>query len=100
MASFLEAWRERSAWKRTRLEGKHLVKEARRILKRRGRSLSPEVTEPINVAINDVEEALRGTDADQARKAISTLDERMDQNLASSRKSTIRSWPSSVCAVT
>ncbi len=96
MASFLEAWRERSAWKRTRLEGRHLVKEARRILKRRGRSLAPEVAEPINTAIADVEEALRGTDAEQARKAISTLDERMDQNLAASRKSTLREYSESI----
>ncbi len=96
MASFLEAWRERSAWKRTRLEGRHLVKEARRILKRRGRSLTSEVVEPINTAIADVEEALRGTDAEQARKAISTLDERMDQNLAASRKSTIREYSESI----
>src|SRR3954471_10302517 len=96
MASFLESWRERSAWKRTRLEGRHLVKEARRILKRRGRALPPEVVEPITTAIADVEEALRGDDAEQARKAIATLDERMDQNLAASRKSTIREYSESI----
>ena len=96
MATFLDAWRERSAWKRTRLEGRHLVKEARRILKRRGDGLSSEVAEPIKSAVADVEEALRGTDIEQARKQISVLDERMDQNLSSARKSTLREYSESI----
>jgi signal peptidase I len=96
MATFLDAWRERSAWKRTRLEGRHLVKEARRILKRRGDELSSEVAEPIKSAVADVEEALRGTDIEQARKQIAVLDERMDQNLSSARKSTLREYSESI----
>src|SRR5882724_6688247 len=96
MASFLEAWRERSARRRTWVEGKHLVKEARRILKRRGGDLSEEVLTSIKAAVADVEEALRGTDVEQARRAIATLDERMDQSLASVRKSTLREYSESI----
>jgi signal peptidase I len=96
MASFLAAWRERSAWKRTRVEGQHLVKEARRILKRRGRDLSDEVTAGIKSAISDVETALGGTDQEEARRAISALDERMDQSLSGARKSTLREYSESI----
>jgi len=96
MASFLAAWRERSAWKRTRVEGQHLVKEARRILKRRGRDLSEEVVAGIKGAIADVETALAGTDQEDARRAISALDERMDQSLAGARKSTLREYSESI----
>jgi hypothetical protein len=32
---FLGWWRTRSAWNRARLEGRHLVKESRRILKKK-----------------------------------------------------------------
>ncbi|HET6147436.1 MAG TPA: signal peptidase I [Polyangia bacterium] len=96
MASFLEAWRERSAWKRTRVEGRHLVKEARRILKRRGRDLSEEVVTGIKSAIVDVEEALSGSDQEEARRAIAALDERMDQGLSGARKSTLREYSESI----
>jgi signal peptidase I len=96
MAGFLEAWRERSAWRRIRQEGQHILKEARRILKRRGATLSEEVAGPIKTAVADVEAALRGDDADQARKAISALDERMDQSLSSARKSTLREYSESI----
>jgi signal peptidase I len=96
MASFLAAWRERSTWRRTRLEGRHLVKESRRILKRKGRELPEDVAGPIRTAIADVETALQGHDNEQARKAIAILDERMDQNLAASRKSTLREYSESI----
>ena len=96
MSSFLEAWRERSTWRRTRLEGRHLVKEARRILKRKGRELPEEVAAPIRAAIADVETALQGNDNELARKTIAILDERMDQSLASARKSTLREYSESI----
>ena len=96
MASILEAWRERNARRRTWVEGKHLVKEARRILKRRGHDLSADVVTSIKSAADEVDEALHGSDQEQARRAISTLDERMEQNLSSVRKSTLREYSESI----
>jgi signal peptidase I len=96
MASFLEAWRERSGRRRTWAEGKHLVKEARRILKRRRGDLTEEVVASIKTAADEVDEALHGTDQEHARRAIATLDERMDQSLASVRKSTLREYSESI----
>ena len=96
MATILESWRERSAWRSARQEGLHLVKEARRILKRRGGTLTEDVAGAIKTAIADVEDAIVRQDLVALRKAISTLDERMDQSVASARKSTLREYSESI----
>jgi signal peptidase I len=96
MASIFESWREWSTWRRTRLEGQHLVKEARRIVRRRSPELTEDVVVAIKSAVADVEEALRGSDQEEARRAIAVLDERMDQSLSSARKSTLREYSESI----
>jgi signal peptidase I len=92
-------WRERSAWKRARLEGRHLVKESRRILKRKSYRI-PEATAALVAAQADaVDEALKGhgpEDLERVRRAIAALDDTMDEHLSFARKSTIREYSESI----
>jgi signal peptidase I len=96
MADLLGLWKQRSATKRARSEGQHLVKEARRILKKKAYRIPKEVAGQIAVAADDVDTALRGTDVEHLRKAITVLDEHMDQHLGFARKSTLREYSESI----
>jgi signal peptidase I len=92
----MEWWQERSAWKRARLEGRHLVKESRRILRRKSYRI-PEVTAAVVAAQSDaVEKALKGQDLEHVRKAIAALDDTMDEHLSFARKSTVREYSESI----
>jgi signal peptidase I len=93
---FLNWWRERSAWKRARLEGRHLVKESRRILKKKSYRIPSNVAEDLSARANLVEEALRGTDLERVRTAIAALDDAMDEHLSFARKSTLREYSESI----
>jgi signal peptidase I len=89
-------WQERSAWKRAGLEGRHLVKESRRILKKKSYRI-PEATAALVAAQSDaVEEALKGDDLERVRKTIGALDDTMDEHLAFARKSTVREYSESI----
>ena len=79
------AWRPRQQWRRARDEGKHLVKEARRILRRRSYRIPQTVAAEIESAAADVELAGKGGDFERLREAIAGLDERMDKHLAFAR---------------
>ncbi len=89
-------WRERSAWKRARLEGRHLVRETRRILKKKSYRI-PEATGALVAAQADaVEEALAKDDLERVRKTIAALDDTMDEHLSFARKSTVREYSESI----
>ena len=60
--SLLGWWRRRSAWKRARVEGRHPVKEATRILKRKSYRIPEAVAAQVSSATAAVEEALKGED--------------------------------------
>src|SRR6267142_1985445 len=93
---FMEWWQGRSGWKRARLEGRHLIKESRRILKRKSYRI-PEVTAALVATQADaVEEALGCQDLERVRKAIAALDDTMDEHLAFARKSTVREYSESI----
>src|SRR5882672_11375992 len=93
---FLHWWQERSAWKRARLEGRHLIKESRRILKRKSYRI-PEVTAALVATQADaVEEALKGQDLERVRRAIGALDDTMSEHLSFARKSTVREYAESI----
>jgi signal peptidase I len=94
--SVLDWWKQRTASKRARNEGQHLVKEARRILKRKSYRIPKEVAAQITAAADGVDSALRGDDFESIRKAITVLDEHMDQHLGFARKSTIREYSESI----
>jgi signal peptidase I len=96
---FMSWWRERSAWKRARLEGRHLVKESRRILRKKSYRVSEPISSLISAQADAVDEALKGhtpAELDQARKAIATLDDSMDEHLTFARKSTMREYSESI----
>ena len=96
MADPLGWWKQRSATKRARSEGQHLVKEARRILRKKAYRIPQDVAVQIAAAADDVDAALSGTDVESLRKAITVLDEHMDQHLGFARKSTIREYSESI----
>jgi signal peptidase I len=79
-------WRERGAWKRARLEGRHLVKEARRILKKKSYRIPEAVASLVSARADAVDEALAGKDLELVRRAIGSL----------ARKSTVREYSESI----
>src|SRR5579871_546944 len=94
--SLLSWWRKRSAARNARTEGRHLVKEAARILKRKSYRIPAGVATEIKAEIQSVETALGGDDLDGLRKAIAGLDDAMDKHLAFARKSTVREYSESI----
>jgi signal peptidase I len=95
----LSWWRERSAWKRARLEGRHLVKESRRILRKKSYRIPEATAALVSAQADAVDEALAGRtpeDLERARKAIGALDDTMDEHLQFARKSTVREYSESI----
>jgi signal peptidase I len=89
-------WRQRTATRRARAEGRHLVKEAQRILKRKSYRIPEAVAAEVKTDIVAVEAALGGDDLDNMRRAIAALDDAMDEHLAFARKSTVREYSESI----
>ena len=94
--SLLGWWRARTAYKRARVEGQHLVKESRRILKRKSYRIPASIAAQVTADVKAVEDALAGDDLEQMRKAIAALDDAMDDHLAFARKSTVREYVESI----
>ena len=94
--SLLTWWRARTADRSTRVEGRHLVKESQRILKKKSYRIPAGVAVQVQADIAAVEQALAGSDLEQLRKAIATLDDAMDAHLAFARKSTVREYSESI----
>ncbi len=93
---WLEWWRRRSAARRARVEGRHLCKEARRILKKKSYRIPTAVAGDVRVAVEGVEAALDTEDLERQRKAIALLDDAMDDHLSFARKSTLREYAESI----
>ena len=96
MTKLWSAWRTHRYWNRARDEGKHLVRESRRILRRRSYRIPQTVAAEIELAVADVESAAQGDDFERMREAIAALDERMEKHLAFARKSTAREYAESI----
>jgi signal peptidase I len=96
MTKLWTAWRTHRYWNRACDEGKHLVRESRRILKRRSYRIPQTVADEIGLAVAEVESAAKGDDFERMREAIAALDERMDKHLAFARKSTAREYAESI----
>jgi signal peptidase I len=95
-AGFLAWWRRRSAMRQATVDARRLLKEARRILKKRGPQIPGAVTATVRAAIEGVDQALAAGDVEQIRKTSATLDEAMDDHLAFARKSTAREYAESI----
>ncbi|HVZ75092.1 MAG TPA: signal peptidase I [Polyangia bacterium] len=89
-------WRERGAWSRARAEGKHLSKEARRVLRKKSFRIPEATAALVSAQADNVDEALRGNDLEQVRRAIGALDDTMNEHLAFARKSTMREYAESI----
>jgi signal peptidase I len=96
MANLFEAWQQRRVRKRTEAEARHLVAEARRILKKKREGIPQGVTSDIEEAAAATEAAMAGNDLEALRQAATALDEKMDQHLAFARKSTVREYSESI----
>jgi signal peptidase I len=90
------AWKNQRLWRRARDEGKRLVKEARRILRRRGSRLPQSVTTEVEACVGAVESAMQSGDFDKLRESMAALDAGMDHHLAFARKSTAREYAESI----
>jgi signal peptidase I len=93
---FMSWWRSRSEWKRARLEGRHLVKEARRILRKKSYRIPETIAALVSAQADAVDEALKGDELERVRRAIGALDDTMDENLQFARKSTLREYSESI----
>jgi len=82
--------------RRATLESRHLLKEARRILKKKGAQLPGAVAATVRAAMQGVVDASAAADVDRMRKANITLDEVMDDHLSFARKSTLREYAESI----
>lgn len=83
-------------WKRTRAEAKHASSECKRILKRRGYLVPESATKELQMYMQGVETALKGSEHDKLREALVGLDERMTKHLSFARKSAIREYAESI----
>jgi len=95
-ASFFDWWRDRSAWRRAQNESRHLIREARRILKKKGFRIPKSVAETVTAAIAELEQALAAREIDRVGRALGALDELMEDELAFARKSTLREYSESI----
>lgn len=98
MASFWQAYQDRQSWKRTQTESRLLVKECRRIVKKKAYRIPETVAKSLEDACAAVERALDVSDRDATREALNNLDEQMDKNLAFARKSALREYTESIGA--
>jgi signal peptidase I len=96
MANLFEVWQARRVRKRTEAEARHVVAEARRILKKKREGIPAAVTAEIEDAVAATESAMRGSDLEALRQAATALDEKMDQHLGFARKSTMREYSESI----
>jgi signal peptidase I len=96
MANIWTAWQNRRQWRQAKDQGKHLVKEARRILKKKRLQIPEAVSGEIALAVAEVETAIKADSFERLREAIAALDEQMDKHLAFARKSSAREYAESI----
>jgi len=77
-------------------EARLLIREARRILKKKGYRIPQSVADEIEKAIAETDAALAQPDVEPLRQAIMALDNKIDEHLAFARKSTAREYFESV----
>jgi signal peptidase I len=94
--SILDSWRTHRQWSRAKSEGKQLVGEAKRVLKKKRYRIPESVAALMGGAIAEVEAARKGDDFERLRTAIADLDGKMDQHLAFARKSAARQYAESI----
>ncbi|HJZ84134.1 MAG TPA: signal peptidase I [Polyangia bacterium] len=91
-AEFDEAMRRRRAAKEARL----LCQETRRILRKHGYRVKPEIAREISSHEQALRAALASGDFEKLKSELGTLDELVDKHLQSARKSTVREYAESI----
>jgi signal peptidase I len=94
--SALEWWSRRRALGRARAEARHLAREARRILRKKSYRIPQSVADEVGAAVDEVDASVTAEDAERTRRALTALDELMDEKLAFARKSTLREYAESI----
>jgi signal peptidase I len=89
-------WAERGAKRRAQAEARHLIKEARRILRKKSFRIPQTTADAVTTAVKELESAVAADDIEQLRVTLTTLDEMMEERLAFARKSTIREYSESI----
>jgi len=95
-SGFFTWWHDRRTRSRMRAEARHLIKEARRILKRKSFRLPKTAVDEVTGAVRELESALTTEDVERQRVALTALDEMMEDKLAFARKSTLREYSESI----
>jgi signal peptidase I len=91
-----EGWNHSRQQRRARSEARHLIDEARGILRRKRDEIPDAVHRDIEGAIAEVEGALASGDLESSREALSKLDEKIDEHLKFARKSSLREYVESI----
>jgi signal peptidase I len=91
-----EGWNHSRHQRRARSEARHLIDEARGILRRKREEIPDAVHRDIEGAIAEVEGALASEDLDSSREALGKLDEKIDEHLKFARKSSLREYIESI----
>ena len=92
----LEGWTQRRERRRVQAEARHLIDEARSILRRKRAEIPDAVHRDMEGSIAEVEGAVAGEDLDVAREAVGKLDGKIDEHLKFARKSTAREYAESI----
>jgi len=96
------AERTKSAWtrwrrsRRAKREARHLIKEARRILRKYPQRINEDVAAELRKAIDALQEARAGSRYSQLRERLERLDELVERHLAFGRKSAVREYAESI----
>jgi signal peptidase I len=91
--SSFSRWRKR---RRASREAKHLIKEARRILRKHKHRIKGDVAEEVKRAIDALEEARGLKRYGQLRDRLEKLDDLVEKHLAFGRKSALREYTESI----
>jgi signal peptidase I len=92
----LDWWRQGTTRRRLRAEAKHLIGEARRIVKRKSFRIPQSVADGVRASVAELEASLGTEDQDRIRGALSSLDQLLEDKLAFARKSTVREYSESI----
>ena len=91
--NFYTRWRKR---RRAVREARHLIKEARRILRKYSYRIKEETADEVVKAIGALREGLAGKHFGTIRERLERLDELVDKHLGFGRKSAIREYAESI----
>lgn len=82
--------------KKVEKESRYLVKESKRILQKYNAKLSADQLEPLQNALNDLQESIENQKVEGSRQALKALEYMLDNDYRFARKSVMREWAESL----